>query len=82
MDKQLEKADALRQLGLFVRNNRYYALGDNEENPTRISNFILTPLFHIHDESNGIRLFRLTNSYRQSGIIELKESELCSLTNF
>ena len=64
-----------------MRNNRYYALGDNEENPTRISNFILTPLFHIHDENNGIRLFRLTNSYRQSGIIELKESELCSLTN-
>ena len=82
MDKQLEEADALRQLGLFVRNNCYYALGDNEEDPTRISNFILTPLFHIHDENNGIRLFRLTNSYRQSGIIELKESELCSLTNF
>lgn len=82
MDKQLEEADALRQLGLFVRNNCYYALGDNEEDPTRISNFILTPLFHIHDEKNGIRLFRLTNSYRQSGIIELKESELCSLTNF
>ena len=50
MDKQLEEADALRQLGLFVRNNCYYALGDNEEDPTRISNFILTPLFHIHDE--------------------------------
>lgn len=82
MDKQLEEADALRQLGLFVRNNCYYALGDNEEDPTRISNFILTPLFHIYDENNGIRLFRLTNSYRQSGIIELKESELCSLTNF
>ena len=82
MDKQLEEADALRQLGLFVRNNCYYALGDNEEDPTRISNFILTPLFHIDDENNGIRLFRLTNSYRQSGIIELKESELCSLTNF
>ena len=82
MDKQLEEADALRQLGLFVRNNCYYALGDNEEDPTRISNFIQTPLFHIHDENNGIRLFRLTNSYRQSGIIELKESELCSLTNF
>ena len=65
-----------------MRNNCYYALGDNEEDPTRISNFILTPLFHIHDENNGIRLFRLTNSYRQSGIIELKESELCSLTNF
>ena len=72
MDKQLEEADALRQLGLFVRNNCYYALGDNEEDPTRISNFILTPLFHIHDENNGIRLFRLTNSYRQSGIIELE----------
>ena len=82
MDKQLEEADAFRQLGLFVRNNCYYALGDNEEDPIRISNFILIPLFHIHDENNGIRLFRLTNSYRQSGIIELKESELCSLTNF
>ena len=82
MDQQQEEADILRQYGLFIRNNCYFALGDDDENPVRISNFVMEPLFHIEDESNGVRLFRLRNFSGQCRIIELKESELCSLTNF
>ena len=82
MDKQQEETDALRQLNLFVRNNCYYCLGKDDEDPIRLSNFRMEPLFHIHDENNGVRLFRLFNSFRDSCIIELKESEMCSISNF
>lgn len=82
MDKQQEETDALRQLNLFVRNNCYYCLGKDDEDPIRLSNFRMEPLFHIHDECNGVRLFRLFNSFRDSCIIELKESEMCSISNF
>jgi len=42
----------------------------------------MDPLFHIEDESNGTRIFRLHNMYNVCRVIELKESELCSLSNF
>lgn len=43
MDKQQEEADALRQLNLFVRNNCYYCLGKDDEDPIRLSNFRMEP---------------------------------------
>ncbi len=82
MNEMQHDAELLRQFGLFVRNNCYYATGDDEEEPARISNFIMEPLFHIEDENNGTRIFRMRNMYDVCRVIELKESELCSLSNF
>ncbi|EJW94231.1 DNA primase, partial [gut metagenome] len=69
MDKKQEETDALRQVGLFVSNNCYFCLGKEDDDPIRLSNFVMEPLFHIHDESNGVRLFRLTNSFRETCIV-------------
>ncbi len=82
MDARQREAELLRQFGLFVRDNCYYATPDDEDEPVRISNFIMEPLFHIEDENNGTRIFRMRNMYNVSRMIELKESELCSLSNF
>lgn len=82
MDEMQRDAELLRQFGLFVRENCYYATGDDEEEPSRISNFIMEPLFHIEDENNGTRIFRMRNMYNVCRVIELRESELCSLSNF
>lgn len=82
MNEKQRDAELLRQFGLFVRDNCYYATGDDEEEPSRISNFIMEPLFHIEDENNGTRIFRMRNMYNVCRVIELKESELCSLSNF
>ena len=82
MNEKQRDAELLRQFGLFVRDNCYYATGDDEEEPSRISNFIMEPLFHIEDENNGTRIFRMRNMYNVCHVIELKESELCSLSNF
>ena len=72
----------MRQFGLFIRENCYYSTGEEDEDPSRISNFIMVPLFHIEDESNGTRIFRMRNMYNVCRVVELKESELCSLSNF
>lgn len=82
MNDLQREAELLRQFGLFVRKNCYYAIGEEDEDSMRISNFIMEPLFHIEDESNGTRIFRMRNIYNVCRVIELKESELCSLSNF
>ena len=82
MDERQRDAELLRRFGLFVRDNCYYATPDDDGEPMRISNFIMEPLFHIEDENNGTRIFRMRNMYNVSRVIELKESELCSLSNF
>ena len=82
MNEMQREAELLRQFGLFVRENCYYAIGEKDEEPARISNFIMEPLFHIEDENNATRIFRMRNMYDVCRVIELKESELCSLSNF
>lgn len=82
MNDLQREAELLRQFGLYVRENCYYAIGEEDEDSMRISNFIMEPLFHIEDESNGTRIFRMRNIYNVCRVIELKESELCSLSNF
>ena len=82
MDERQREAELLRQFGLFVRDNCYYSTPDDDGEPVRISNFIMEPLFHIEDESNGTRIFRMRNMYNVCRVVELKESELCSLSNF
>lgn len=41
----------------------------------------MEPLFHIEDEINGTRIFRMRNMYNVYGM-HRTESELCSLSNF
>lgn len=82
MNDMQREAELLRQFGLYIRENCYYSVGEENEDPSRISNFIMEPLFHIEDENNGTRIFRMRNTYNICRVIELKESEMCSLSNF
>lgn len=82
MSEKQRETEELRRLGLFVSDNCYYTIGDEDNDPARISNFIMEPLFHIRDENNGRRLFRMKNTDNVSQMIELKESEMCNLSNF
>lgn len=71
MDERQREVELLRQHGLFIRENCYYATGDDDEEPSRISSFIMEPLFHIEDENNGTRIFRMRNTYNICRVIEL-----------
>lgn len=82
LDERQREIDALRQVGLFIRDNCYYTIGDEEEDPIMISNFIMEPLFHIGDDNNGTRIFRLKNETGDRRLLEIRESEMCSLNAF
>lgn len=73
--------ELLRQFNLSIRDNCYFTF-DGDDEPTRLSNFVLEPLFHIQDESNGTRIFKMKNKYGDVRVIELRESELNSLSAF
>ncbi len=72
--------DLLKKFNLFVRDNMYYSAAEDE--PVRLSNFVLEPMYHIKDDSNGTRIFRMVNEYNEEEVVEFREAELVSLSNF
>lgn len=74
------RKELLRQCNLNIIDNCFYTYDEGEA--VRLSNFFLESLYHIKDETNGTRLFRMINKFNESVDIEFRESELCSLTTF
>ena len=75
------RKELLRQCNLNIIDNCFYTY-DDEGEAVRLSNFYLESLYHIKDETNGTRLFRMVNKFNEAVEIEFRESELCSLTTF
>ncbi|MDE6010358.1 MAG: DNA primase, partial [Muribaculaceae bacterium] len=75
-DSELD--EETRPYGFIIRNNCYYSIGEDSEEKTMLSNFILEPLFHIIDNKDGTRIFKITNNRNQSRDIIFKQSELSS----
>lgn len=75
------RKELLRVCNLSIIDNCFYTY-DEEGEAIRLSNFFLESLYHIKDETNGTRLFRMVNKFNESVDIEFRESELCSLTTF
>lgn len=81
-DSEREKQqELLRQSNLSILDNCFFTY-DEDGAAVRLANFYLKSLYHIKDDTNGTRLFRMTNKYNESVVIEFRESELCSLTTF
>lgn len=74
------RKELLRVCNLNIIDNCFYTYDEGEA--VRLSNFFLESLYHIKDETNGTRLFRMINKFNESVDIEFRESELCSLTTF
>ena len=74
------RKELLRQCNLNIIDNCFYTYDEGEA--VRLSNFFLESLYHIKDETNGTRLFRMVNKPNEAVEIEFRESELCSLTTF
>ncbi len=79
-NEQERKKELLRQCNLDIIDNCFYTYDEGEA--VRLANFYLESLYHIKDETNGTRLFRMINRFNEAVEIEFRESELCSLTTF
>lgn len=82
LDERQRDIEDLRNAGLFIRDNCYYTIGSEEEDPVIISNFVMEPMFHIGDDNNGTRIFILKNEAGDRRLLEIRESEMCSLSAF
>lgn len=70
-----------QRYGFEVRGNQYWAMskdGDDRE----WSNFVMEPLFHIQDQMNPKRLYKLTNIRGYEKIMEFRIDELVSIQSF
>ena len=73
--------DSYAKYGFFVDKNCYYSIGrDGDE--LQWSNFILEPMLHIRDAVNPKRIYRITNAFGHSELIEFKQEELVSIAKF
>lgn len=72
---------AMRELGIIVKNGCYCSY-NKEGELERWSNFTMSPLFHIIDGDNAIRIFRITNERGTVKELELRQEELITLSRF
>lgn len=84
--KQAERAskgddrDLLRKYGFYEEDNCYYAIGRGANH--QWSNFTMTPLFHIEDNNNAKRLFKLKNKFGRERLVEFRQEDLTSLPKY
>lgn len=76
MDRELYS-----RYGFYENRHCYYSL-NKDGIEQRWSNFVLQPLFHIKDQINPKRLYRIINVSGHEEIIELKQEDLVSLQRF
>lgn len=81
-----EDADSLKKLlefGFKRQGNRYFSVNTNSGETRDWSNFVLEPLFHIRDTpQTSLRIFKMTNVYGDTEIIELNQEDMVSLSRF
>lgn len=66
--------------GFYIDNNCYYF--KTSKGVLRGTNFTMEPLFHISSVLNAKRLFRITNEFKFTQVIELAQKDMISLSAF
>lgn len=66
--------------GFYERDNCYFSFEDGKDKPW--SNFTMLPLFHITDDVKPKRMFKITNTFGLSKIVEIDQVDLVSLKGF
>ena len=69
-----------QKYGFYADKNCYYFR--TQRGIERGTNFVLVPLFHIESVNNAKRIFRITNEFSITRVIELPQNALISLGKF
>lgn len=70
-----------KKYGFCERSNCYFSL-DAEGGEKPWSNFVMQPLYHIIDEINPKRTFKITNTFNMTKIVEINQADLVSMKGF
>lgn len=66
--------------GFYAYNNEYYFRSDKGR--TKLSNFVMKPLFHVKSQNDTKRIYQLTNYRGFSQVVDFDMNEMVSLSNF
>lgn len=78
---QMMDRELYSRYGFYENRHCYFSL-NKDGIETRWSNFTMQPLFHIKDQVNPKRLYRIVNVTGHEEIIELKQEDLVSIQRF
>ena len=79
--KDKEENDLNRKYGFYVDHGCYMSITE-KGSVYEWSNFTMLPLFHIKDNVNPKRLYKIKNCMNCEEIVELKQEDLISLSKF
>ena len=79
--EQSKSDEGYSEYGFYRKGRHYYSVA-NDSKEYDWSNFVIKPLFHIEDDVSPKRLFEICNEQGKKRIIELKQSEITTLTQF
>lgn len=74
-------ADDLLERGFYEEKNCYY-FTDSKGVPHQRSNCTLEPLFHVESTINSKRLYKVTNTFGLTRLLEIPQKDLVSLSAF
>lgn len=73
--------EEMEEYGFQIGGGKYFAIGKDGKQ-WDWSNFTMTPLFHVKDPNNSLRLYLIRNNKGQEDMLEFTQDELVSLTAF
>lgn len=79
--KDKEENDLNRKYGFYVDHGCYMSITE-KGSVYEWSNFTMLPLFHIKDNVNPKRLYKIKNCINCEEIVELKQEDLISISKF
>ncbi|MCR4964832.1 MAG: DNA primase [Bacteroidales bacterium] len=92
-DKEVEREQAASErsarqnemytkYGFYEKDHCYWFHNPKGEGMFEGSNFVMEPLFHIESTINAKRLYRMTNTYNVTRVVEFPQKDLISLAAF
>lgn len=77
-----EQNKSIEKYGFYIEKNCYYFYSPKGEGFYQGSNFTLEPLFHIESTVNAKRLYRVTNEFNITRVLEFAQKDLISIAAF
>lgn len=77
-----EQEKMLDEFGFYSENHCYYCYSSKDRGMMDVSNFDMTPLFHVASNIRSKRIYRITNFRGYYQDIEIPVKDMCSLAAF
>lgn len=81
-ERTAKQNETYTKYGFYEKDHCYWFHNPKGDGMFEGSNFIMEPLFHIESTINAKRLYRMTNTYNITRVVEFPQKDLISLSAF